>query len=237
MDLTPKGHITVQAAIQKWTDSAISKTCNVPNEYTKEQVGELYWLLYTLGCKGGTVYRDGSRDEQVLVLKKEEEPKPYSTRPSVVPGHTVKIEAPSGSLFVTVNTRDGEPFEVFALTKKSGSEAHTLTQALAIVTSLFLRTGDGVTSQQKLSNVVSHLRGLSGGQSLGFGPLRVEGIADAFALALTQLGYGGGVVDSTPDEPSPLSHMATQICPDCGKLSLYRIEGCQKCFACGYTAC
>lgn len=71
MDLTPEQHVGVQAAMQTWIDSSISKTCNVPNEYTVEQTRELYELMYRLGCKGGTIYRDGSRDEQVLMLKAE----------------------------------------------------------------------------------------------------------------------------------------------------------------------
>lgn len=72
MDLSPEAHVRVQAAVQRWVDSSISKTCNVPNEYTVEQTAELYELMYELGCKGGTIYRDGSRDEQVLNIKKDE---------------------------------------------------------------------------------------------------------------------------------------------------------------------
>jgi len=72
MDLSPEDHVKVQAVVQKWIDSSISKTCNVPNHYTVEQTAELYRLMYDLGCKGGTIYRDGSRDEQVLNIKKEE---------------------------------------------------------------------------------------------------------------------------------------------------------------------
>ena len=66
LDLTPEEHVRVQAAVQRWTDSAISKTCNAPSSYTIEQTKKLYVLMYELGCKGGTIYRDGSRDEQVL---------------------------------------------------------------------------------------------------------------------------------------------------------------------------
>jgi ribonucleoside-diphosphate reductase alpha chain len=66
MDLTPEEHVRVQAAVQRWTDSAISKTVNAPSNYTVEQTKELYTLMYDLGCKGGTIYRDGSRDEQIL---------------------------------------------------------------------------------------------------------------------------------------------------------------------------
>ncbi len=66
MELTPEEHVRVQAAVQRWTDSAISKTCNAPAEYSVEQTKQLYTLMYDLGCKGGTIYRDGSRDEQIL---------------------------------------------------------------------------------------------------------------------------------------------------------------------------
>lgn len=71
MELTPDEHVLVQAAIQRWVDSSISKTCNVPNDYSVDQVRALYERMYALGCKGGTIYRDGSRDEQVLMLKDE----------------------------------------------------------------------------------------------------------------------------------------------------------------------
>ena len=66
MELMPEEHVRVQAAVQRWTDSAISKTCNAPADYTIEQTKKLYTLMYDLGCKGGTIYRDGSRDEQIL---------------------------------------------------------------------------------------------------------------------------------------------------------------------------
>ncbi|MDZ7792892.1 MAG: adenosylcobalamin-dependent ribonucleoside-diphosphate reductase [Spirochaetia bacterium] len=75
MDLTPEEHVRVQGAIQRWVDSSISKTSNMPSHYTVEQTKELYELMYDLGCKGGTIYRDGSRDEQVLNLKTEDESK------------------------------------------------------------------------------------------------------------------------------------------------------------------
>ncbi len=66
MELTPEEHVRMQAAVQKWTDAAISKTVNAPSNYTVEETEKLYELLYDSGCKGGTIYRDGSRDEQIL---------------------------------------------------------------------------------------------------------------------------------------------------------------------------
>ena len=72
MELEPIGHVRMMAAWQRWNDSAISKTVNCPKDYTIEQVDDLYQLMFEMGCKGGTIYRDGCRDEQVLTLKKDE---------------------------------------------------------------------------------------------------------------------------------------------------------------------
>src|SRR5215211_2640783 len=113
MDMQPEDYVRVQAAIQRWVDSSISKTCNVPNNYTVEQTRELYELMYELGCKGGTIYRDGSRDEQVLMLKgderaesskkaKSEEVEQVATphhvypRPKKLSGVTVSCQTPFG---------------------------------------------------------------------------------------------------------------------------------------------
>jgi ribonucleoside-diphosphate reductase alpha chain len=134
MDLSPDDHIKVQAAIQRWVDSSISKTCNVPNEYTIEQVSDLYWYMYELGCKGGTIYRDGSRDEQVLMLKGDERaesemaarktdapaapaPAPVAPaveqvatphrvwpRPKMLSGVTVSRKTPFGTAYITMNS-------------------------------------------------------------------------------------------------------------------------------------
>lgn len=93
MDLAPEEHVRVVAAIQRWVDSSISKTANLPAEYTVAQTRELYELMYDLGCKGGTVYRDSSRDEQVLMLKKEE--------PASVTVTTVAVEVTPPLVAVT----------------------------------------------------------------------------------------------------------------------------------------
>lgn len=79
MELTPEEHVRMQAAAQKWVDSSISKTCNAPNDYTIEQTKDLYQMLYDLGCKGGTIYRDGSRDEQVLSLTNDDKKEDKTT--------------------------------------------------------------------------------------------------------------------------------------------------------------
>src|SRR6056297_174886 len=137
MDLTPEEHVRVQGAIQRWVDSSISKTSNMPNHYTVEQTKELYELMYDLGCKGGTIYRDGSREEQVLNLKKDDEqqeapaaaPEPEQirsrVRPTVLHGITYRKHTPIGTAYITVNSdgaHNNEPFEIFINVAKVGSD-------------------------------------------------------------------------------------------------------------------
>ncbi|UQZ37649.1 ribonucleoside-diphosphate reductase [Paenibacillus sp. PK3_47] len=86
MDLSAKDHIRAQAAIQRWVDSSISKTANCPSDFTVEETAELYEMAFDLGCKGVTIYRDGSRDVQVLETSKKEDKKdaPLTEKAAVV---------------------------------------------------------------------------------------------------------------------------------------------------------
>jgi len=97
MDLTPKEHIRVQAAVQRWTDASISKTANCPNHYTIEQTKELYEYAYRLGCKGVTVYRDGSRDEQVLSRKDDDKKDGKAKEASAAESRAVSNGTSSGA--------------------------------------------------------------------------------------------------------------------------------------------
>lgn len=180
MDLSPEEHIGVQATIQRWVDSAISKTCNVPNSYTEEQVGDLYKLMHRLGCKGGTVYRDGSRDVQVLNLKSEQTQNddavlakqgsaPTTTandlvvaggitprkRPEVMRGTTYKTTTAYGAMYVTINDDEsGEPYEIFTTLGKTGGFFAAQTEAISRMVSLALRSG------VRVDNVIDQLKGI-----------------------------------------------------------------------------
>ncbi len=212
MDLAPEAHVQVQAAVQRWIDSSISKTANVPNEYTVEQTAALYELMYELGCKGGTIYRDGSRNEQVLNLKKEEKAEPAVTveakaeveqppasvspnytnrgehkrsRPRRLKGSTYFVNTPVGKAYVTVN-RNGEeqPFEVFANVGKVGSEGAAMSEAIGRLISLALRLPSHISPSERLEMVIDQLEGIGGSRSIGFGPNRVTSLPDALAQVL-----------------------------------------------------
>jgi ribonucleoside-diphosphate reductase alpha chain len=205
MELTPFEHVGAQAAIQRWVDSAISKTCNVPNEYTIDETRDLYEHMYRLGCKGGTVYRDGSRDEQVLHLEQEEsEPAAVvdaatngiapawgspgiRQRPSQTSGDTYRISTPMGKAYVTVNHVEGvEPFEVFVNIGKAGSDLAADAEAIGRLISLMLRMPSPLPPTERLSLVVNELSGIGGSRQVGFGPDRVRSIPDAIAQALSE---------------------------------------------------
>jgi ribonucleoside-diphosphate reductase alpha chain len=205
MDLSPEEHVRVQAAIQRWVDSSISKTCNVPSNYTVDQVRALYELMYDLGCKGGTIYRDGSRDEQVLMLKsdvasgaKAEAPRIEVAAPAVAPlpthrsGITVSRATPFGTIHVT-STHDehGEPFEVFITIGKAGSDLQADVEALGRLISLTLRLDSPVSRLQRLKLVISQLEGIGGARSFGMGPNRVLSLPDAVGATLRQIYFIG----------------------------------------------
>ncbi len=209
MQLSPEDHVRVQAALQKWIDSAISKTCNVPNNYTVDQTRELYELMYKLGCKGGTIYRDGSRNEQVLNLKKDEkkeekraEPKEVKAaplpawmslpkmrpRPTLSHGMTVKKESPLGSVFVTVNDDEqGEPLEIFLTAGKAGSDITALGEAMGRLMSLVLRISSPLSPMERLREIQNQLGGIGGSRQHGFGKNTVRSLPDAIALPIDEV--------------------------------------------------
>ncbi|NLA26765.1 MAG: hypothetical protein GX878_05155, partial [Firmicutes bacterium] len=225
MEIEPHWHIRHQALFQKHTDNAVSKTINLKREATMEDVKDAYIMAWEAGCKGITVYRDGSREKQVLnVGVGEEESLRPSSRPATLTGRTTCIKTPLGNLFVTVNTAGGKPFELFAQIGKAGSDVVAFTEGIARLISLALRCGVGV------EEIIAQLEGIGGYRSVGFGPNRIMSVPDAIGRALA------GLVKVDSGENS--SHYnSREICPDCGSGALIMVEGCAKCEACGYSEC
>ncbi len=208
MDLSAEDHVRVQGAIQKWVDSSISKTANAPADFTVEETKALYELAFDLGCKGVTIYRDGSRDVQVLTTKekdKDEESKKepvkaaaispstdldeapptkdYRRRPQRLKGSTYKMKTPLGKAYITVNEADGAPFEVIVNVGKAGSDVFAMSEALGRVSTLFLRFGE-LPDGNKARLLIKHLKGIGGSGAVGFGVNRVDSIPDAVAKAI-----------------------------------------------------
>jgi len=199
-DLTPEEHVRVQAMVQKYTDSSISKTVNAPHDHTVEQVQTLYRLAYEMGCKGVTYYRDGSRD--AVLTRVEDEKKaaeakqapmiePVTSiqdgvkpRPSVVHGYTRQVSAPEGKINITINSDEHGPLEVFVNVGKAGSDIAALAEALGRLISLNLRILSPLSQADRAREIADQLRGIGGSRSVGFGMQQVRSLPDAVAKAL-----------------------------------------------------
>jgi ribonucleoside-diphosphate reductase alpha chain len=234
-DVSPEWHVRMQAAFQKHTDNAVSKTINLPNAATLKDVEDAYLLAFKLDCKGITIYRDGSRSEQVLSTKSTRDPAMEGTdseiqdkrevrdRPQVLKGLTEKIKTGYGNLYVTVNTLDGRPFEVFAQIGKSGYSTMADTEAICRLISLAFRSGVPV------EKVIEQLKGIGGSSPVfGNGGL-ISSIPDAIAHVLYNQFGNGEKLHKELD-------LTEEFCPDCGG----RVEfesGCIVCRGCGYSKC
>ncbi|MBK7140787.1 MAG: vitamin B12-dependent ribonucleotide reductase [bacterium] len=228
-DVSPEDHVRMQAVFQRHCDSSVSKTINFPESASRGDVRKAYELAYRLGCKGVTIYRDNSRPNQVLssVKPSEEKMLPIAApkvekRPNLLTGFTEKIRTGYGNLYVTVNLRDGKPFEVFAHIGKSGYTTMADTEAICRLISLALR------SHVPVEKVISQLRGIGGSAQILAEGGRVSSIPDAIAQILNR--HFGSADQGNAEEST------REICPECTGPLVYQ-SGCYSCSSCGYSTC
>lgn len=263
-DISPEWHVRMQAAFQKYVHNATSKTINFAHEATIDDVRKAYLLAYGLGCKGITIYRDRSREEQVLnigtvkdaksegqaapqTVNKEIAPRP---RPEVIIGTTTKVSTGCGNLYVTINVDErGKPFELFTQMGKAGGCAASQLEAIGRLVSLGFRSGIEVKSIiEQLRNIRCPSPSWEKGQ-------RIFSCADAIARVVEKRLVNVNV-NITPaeveaasvamkhsSEDESASKIANRphgnivgVCPDCGG-ALRHEEGCVKCHACGFSKC
>lgn len=232
-EIAPEWHVRMQAAFQKYTDNAVSKTINFNNTTTREDIANAIKLAYDLNCKGLTVYRDGSRESQPLSAteKKVAVEKATTTefqRPERMPGFTTKARTGCGNMFVTVNHIDGEVKEVFL--KAGGSGGCTaFTEALGRVISVGLKYGTPL--EQIIDQVTSvrcdNFRHQTGRDTT----LKGKSCPDVVGTILRDLQTQR--VDIVTNRKN--SDYTAAKCPECG-MPLERAEGCIKC-QCGYSRC
>lgn len=229
-DISPEYHVKMQAVFQKYTDNAVSKTINFCNEATVEDVEQTYILAYKLGCKGITIYRDGSREGQVLNLEKEEnkDKKEVSVkreRPKALKGATYQMKTGCGALYITINEDDAGLFELFTTMGKAGGCASSQCEAIGRLVSLAWRSS--ISAKQ----VIKQLVGISCHKPSGFGDNKVLSCADAVAKAIElHLRNNGHKVEIEK------AVFTSGACPDCGS-SLEHESGCVVCRNCSYSEC
>ena len=242
-ELTPYEHVDMQAVIQKWNDSAISKTVNAPKTYTPKDVGDLYKYAYKNGLKGITVYVDGSREGVLNYIDEDSEEVPedapkFTKRPQILSGKTIKTQTPFGKAYVTINENtSGNIEEVFVKLGKTGADISAIADGLAIaLTGALSPRLSGLTSDEKARWIIKKFSGISGETSVGFGPNRVDSLPDAIAQALKMYVNEGPGTDDV-EEYDTLPQTNADICPECGSASLVKEEGCSNCKICGFSKC
>ena len=232
-EISPQWHVKMQAAFQKSTDNAVSKTVNFPQEATREDIAEVYRLAYQEGLKGITIYRDRSREAQVLITGKEAKivegvgltPR---KRAKTTSGVTERVTTGCGYLYVTVNSDERGICEVFSSLGKAGGCASAQLEATCRLISLALRSGIDVAS------VVRQLRGIRCPSIAWEEGKSILSCADAIASVLEK--HITGEENKPRLEDYGLAKNLAGQCPDCGNLLVYQ-EGCFVCPSCGYTKC
>jgi ribonucleoside-diphosphate reductase alpha chain len=223
--------VRIQAAFQKSTDSAVSKTVNLPHEATVDNVAEVYMLAYKLGLKGITIYRDRSRDSQVLNISHAEEKKEakltHRPRPKVTKGVTERVTTGCGYIYVTVNFDEKGICEVFSSLGKAGGCASAQLEATSRLISLAARSGID------LGSVAKQLRGIHCPSVAWEEGRAILSCADAIASVLEK--YTKDKETDTSKDFGVAKNWAGQ-CPECGNMLIYQ-EGCHICPSCGYTKC
>ncbi len=265
-DISPEAHLRMQAAFQKHVDNAVSKTVNFPADASRDDIRKVYLLAYRLGCKGVTVYRDKSREEQVLNIgevnraeaaRAPEEPARESgyvstrPRPDTLVGVTKEMKTSCGKIYVTMNCDEKGIFEVFNQMGKAGGCAASQSEAIGRLVSLALRSGvkpDAIVKQ--LKGISCHLPAWAGNGA------KIMSCADAVAKAVEWyidnvnriLPAHASMADpplpgTGEDSPRPVGslgsdgfEMARGACPDCGS-QVEMQEGCLKCRSCGFSEC
>lgn len=255
-DINPEWHLRMQAVFQRFTHNAVSKTINFAHSATVEDVKKSYLLAYELGCKGVTIYRDRSREEQVLNVARQEPksetgkiietgriiPRP---RPEVITGTTTKVATGCGNLYVTINIDEqGRPFELFTQMGKAGGCAASQLEAIGRLVSLAFRSGiDVKTIIEQLRNIRCPSPSWERGQ-------RIFSCADAIARVIEkQLSNNSEAQIAVEKSEAAMKHSHNDetinssnhgnivgVCPDCGG-ALRHEEGCVKCQACGFSKC
>ena len=242
-DVTPEEHVMMQAAFQKYVDSGISKTINLPNDITENQVREAYTQAWESSCKGITVYRSGSRDKEVLVAGTSDTSKFVSesdedwTRPNEMIGTTSKIQTGHGSLYVTMN-KDGnhQIKEVVAWTGKSGACEHASSEAMGRLISTAIQFG------VPMSVLAKQLRGIECCPHFWNGK-RITSPPDGIAQILENTFHTSTETMSTPTittsnyiPKNEREALEKGICLECGT-SLIPQSGCDTCPSCGWGRC
>lgn len=245
-DIKPESHILMQAAFQRYVDNAVSKTVNFPNEANPMDIETVFLSAYELGCKGVTVYRDGSREQQVLSTGKTTEKQKAEEleaerkkkivpkkRPEVIKGATYRMNTGCGNLYVTINEDEGGSiFEVFTQMGKAGGCAASQSEAIGRLISLAFRI------DVDPHEIITQLKGIRCHSPAWYKGSRILSCSDALAQAIEKAMTKNpkNNKNKNGNGTSSKSDMIVGACPECGGVVEHE-GGCSVCHDCGFTRC
>ncbi len=243
-------HVKIQAAFQEHTDNAVSKTINMPNSATVDDVRNAYLMSYKMGCKGITIYRDGSKSQQVLNLGAGTNGSAQKTVTAQVqrdPSRGVQseyyeIRTGNGPLHIHIDYDDVGPYRLFVNLPPVGTEISGLTSIVGIMLSKYLETGGDPI------RILKHLNSIKGDRPFGFGAARVDSIPHAIAIALRAHLVKTGKLDAAAAPAASATAPAklelwdksqASYCPTCYSSNVTHASGCSgvTCFDCGHSEC
>ncbi|MGI0134932.1 MAG: hypothetical protein ACREBW_08260, partial [Candidatus Micrarchaeaceae archaeon] len=261
--IVPDFRVKLQGIIQRHVDSAISSTVNLDREVSVDEIEKIYFQAWKAGCKGITVYREGSR-EGILITEEELKKKQQAAgsdrlassddwkRPQVLTGRTIKFEVPQGTLYLTANMDNEAVREVFITLGRAGSDEKSYTEAIGKLMSKYLQQGGDI------KEVIASLKGIRSNSVTWEHGLRLYSVPDAIAkaleMAIGQSSLAMGVSPATLTDHAAKkevkevkvalnkglslnkeAHMGS--CPKCSEHTLKNENGCVSCLSCGYTKC
>lgn len=234
-DISPEWHVKMQAAFQKQTGMGISKTINLPHNATKKDVEDALMLAYESGCKGVTVYRDGSREEQVLTAGKKAKPRKavkveVRERPAETSGITTALKTGCGKLYCTVNEDEEGVCEIFLNQKEGNGCRVAYNNALAMVSSMALRAGVPIKDISKV------LKGQSCGKPVWDNGKLILSCPDAIGKLLSSEQHQEFKENLESLENPEKSVRPVKTCPLCGGQIISQ-GGCEICHDCGDSRC
>ena len=251
MDILVDDHIKMQAAFQKHVHNAVSKTINLPNNATVDDIDKAIMFAYVSKCKGVTLYRNGSRDEQVLSISEsidnvEIKSRPDNElsikhRPNILMGKTSKHRSGCGSLFITVNELNGEPYELFVHHSSGGCQSNM--EAIGRLITLSLKSGvnrgELIAQLDKVKCITaaksSKSEGNSCAQIIG---MRLLKFSEELSIDQEQSRDMIVIDPATKNDKYNMVHIHVNACPECGGLLTFG-EGCMNgsCPNCGWSGC
>ncbi len=247
-DVSPEFHVKMQAAFQEHINNGVSKTINMPNSATVEDIRRAYLLSYELGCKGVTIYRDGCKADQVLNLNPLDKRAKKKETPFGVSSEYYEVKTGYGTLHIHIDYDENGPYRVFTNLPPMGTEISGLTSVLGILLSKYLEAGGDPVRMLK------HLNSVKGDRPFGFGANRIDSIPHAMAVALkahlkktgklpesqTAPVAGAGPMDRQEKESLELWEASKSVyCPKCFSSNVSYQSGCKgpTCHECGHSEC